>query len=155
MLGVELSEIAVRDFFAERGLVPEPEADEAFTRYAADGITLLVGDVFDLTAERLAGVRAVYDRAALIALPPGLRRRYVAHLEAVLPPAAPTLLVTIEYPAGDFAGPPFPLGVGEVEELYVTRREVTHLEARDAMEGEDGLRARGATALTEHAFLVT
>lgn len=154
VLGVELSEIAVRDFFEEHGLAAAPVPAGAFTRYAADGIELLVGDVFALTAEDVAAVRAVYDRAALVALPSDLRARYVAHLEAILPPAGETLLITFEYPDGDVEGPPFSVDPVMVAGLHAGRR-VELIESVDALAGERGLRARGARALTEHAFLIS
>lgn len=155
VLGVELSEIAVRDFFAERGFAAVPETDGPFTRYAADDIELLVGDVFDLTPERLAGVDAVYDRAALVALPPDLRRRYVVHMQAALPERSATLLITFEYPQHEFDGPPFSVSPGAVDALYSATRTIELVESVDALRDESGLAARGATALAEHAFLLT
>jgi len=58
---------------------------------------LLVGDFFALTPELLGPIDAVYDRAALIALPVEIRPRYVAVLRAVLPAGAPALVITLEY----------------------------------------------------------
>ena len=83
VVGVELSEIAARAFFAEAGLSPQvTELGGGFTRYAVDEIEILCGDFFGLTPERLGGIEAVYDRASLIALPPPMaslpRRRRCA-----------------------------------------------------------------------------
>lgn len=153
VLGVELSEIAVRDFFTEHGLQAEPVPEGAFTRHSADGIDLLVGDVFALTSGEVAEVRAVYDRAALVALPAELRSRYVAHLSQILPAAAETLLITFEYPPHEFEGPPFSVSPGMVADLHPGRR-VELVESVDAIEGEEGLRGRGATWLSEHVLLV-
>lgn len=155
VLGVELSEIAVRDFFAERGFAAVPETDGPFTRYAADDIELLVGDVFDLAPERLAGVDAVYDRAALVALPPDLRRRYVDHMQPALPERSMTFLVTFEYPQHEFDGPPFSVSPEAVDALYAGTRAIELVESVNALRAETGLAARGASALTEHAFLLT
>ena len=44
------------------------------THYLAGDIELVCGDVFALDADALADCGAVFDRAALIALPPELRR---------------------------------------------------------------------------------
>ena len=73
VLGVELSEKAVSDFFEEHDLRPEIDQLDGFRRYRVAGITLLQGDFFALQAEHLAQCRAFYDRAALIALPPEQR----------------------------------------------------------------------------------
>ena len=78
VLGVELSPLAVARFFEERGLVPRVHDSHLGRHHVAGAIELICGDVFDLDAQVLADCAAVYDRAALIALPPELRRRAAA-----------------------------------------------------------------------------
>lgn len=152
--GVELSPVAVADFFREQGLAHEERDAGAFRVLAGERVTLLCGDFFELDP-RLAGDPGwVYDRAALIALPPELRERYAAHLLSVIPPAARILLLTLEYPAGDFDGPPFSVAEKEVRALYARHREVRTLSSRDILAEEPGLAARGASALVERAYLV-
>ncbi|TMQ05978.1 MAG: thiopurine S-methyltransferase [Deltaproteobacteria bacterium] len=118
VLGVELAEQAVRGFFDEHGLVPSIAPHGPYTAYHAGAITLLAGDVFALTPELVAPIDALYDRGALIALPAELRPRYVALLGAVLPEAAPGLVVTVEYDPRAMAGPPFPVPEAELRALY-------------------------------------
>ncbi|HKJ88876.1 MAG TPA: thiopurine S-methyltransferase, partial [Gammaproteobacteria bacterium] len=50
VVGVELSEMACRDFFAEHGQTPEVADEGAFRRFSASGVTILCGDFFDLDA---------------------------------------------------------------------------------------------------------
>ncbi|MEI8259088.1 MAG: thiopurine S-methyltransferase [Deltaproteobacteria bacterium] len=119
VVGVELVEDAVRAFFAERGLTPTVTTRGALTEYAHGPITLLAGDFFATTRELLGPVDALYDRAALIALPEAMRVRYVAHLRALLPSGADGLVVTIEYPQEAMAGPPFSVPEAEVRRHYV------------------------------------
>ncbi|MCP5152268.1 MAG: thiopurine S-methyltransferase [Ectothiorhodospiraceae bacterium] len=154
LLGVELSAVAVRGFLDEHGLSFERSTDGAFERFDAPGARMLCGDVFALTREHLAEVRAVYDRAALIALPPETRRRYAAHLVSILPPAAPMLVVTIEYPRGETDGPPFSVDEAEVRDLFEPARRVERVESIDVLDTEPGLARRGLSRLVEHAFLV-
>jgi thiopurine S-methyltransferase len=153
--GVELSDIAVRDFFTEQGIAATNRAAGAFQVTEGEGITLMCGDIFALDAIDTADTSAVYDRAALIALPTEMRARYVDHLHALVGPAVPTLLLTFEYPPEDIDGPPFSVGEAEVRALYAGKREVTRLETVDRMEDEARLVERGVTGLQEHAFLLT
>lgn len=153
--GVELSDIAVRDFFAEQGIAAEEHTEGAFRILESGGIRLLCGDFFALDRAQTARTSAVYDRAALVALPPELRARYVDHLDLLVPPAAPMLLLTFEYPLQEMEGPPFSVGVAEVERLYAGKRRVTLLESADRLATEPHLEARGLTQLEEHAFLLT
>lgn len=163
VLGVELSGVAIRAFFEEAGLAPrriplagdgEDGGFEAFEVFEADGIRLLRGDCFDLTDTHLAGMRAVYDRAALIALPPGERARYAGHLLRILPSAAPILLVTLDYPQPEMEGPPFAVSAAEVEALYGGHGDVRLLVQQDILSGEPRFQARGLSWLRESAFLV-
>lgn len=116
--GAELSKLAVGQLFQELGIVPEVTQVGALERYRAPQLDLFVGDIFDLSRELLGPVSAVYDRAALVALPSDLRRRYALHL-AALANHAPQLLITYEYDQNLLPGPPFSIHAGEVAELYI------------------------------------
>lgn len=118
VLGVELAEQAVREFFADHALVPALTSHGPFVAYRAGAITLLVGDIFGLTLELAGSLDGLYDRAALIALPPALRPRYVALLRTLLPAGAPGLVVTMEYEQAQMAGPPFAVLEAELRALY-------------------------------------
>lgn len=94
--GVELSPIAVRKFFKASRLQPKRSHLEELTCWAHERLAIYCGDFFELTRDEMAGVRAVYDRAALSALPEDLREYYIAHLHAILPDDCRMLLLTIE-----------------------------------------------------------
>lgn len=150
--GVELSGRALADFFAERQQTALCSDDGPFVRWSdPDGrFCLWEGDVLALDAGRLAGVAAIYDRAALVALPPGLRQRYAAHLNALLPDA-PRLLMGFDYPQDEMAGPPFAVPDDEVRALHPGWR-IDILEERNAIDDLPHLRARGMTRLTERVY---
>ncbi len=116
VLGVELSEIAVQAFFDEQGLEPEICQQGAFQRYRAGALEIWCGDFFALTAADLAHCTHLYDRAALVALPPEMRRRYAAHL-ALLPAGCRGLLITLDYPQQQMEGPPFAVPEPEIRQL--------------------------------------
>ncbi|HSD16419.1 MAG TPA: thiopurine S-methyltransferase [Thermomonas sp.] len=128
VLGVELSQLAVEQFFAEHGLSPELEQTRHGTHYRAGGIELIVGDAFGLDADLLCDCTAVFDRAALIALPAELRVRYASQLYSRLPAHCRGLLVTLEYPQHERPGPPFSVPTDEVHALYDRDWEVELLE---------------------------
>lgn len=130
VLGVELSRVAVEQFFAEHRLAPELEESRFGTHYRAGGIELVVGDAFGLDADLLRDCSAVFDRAALIALPPELRVRYARELYTRLPTNCSGLLVTLEYPQAEREGPPFSVPGDEVHSLYAQDWEVGLLERR-------------------------
>lgn len=115
--GAELSKIAVGQLFAGLGLAPKITVIGGIDHYSAENIDLFVGDIFDLSAKMLGPVDAVYDRAALVALPEEMRKRYTAHLLAITD-KAPQLLICFEYDQNLMAGPPFSVSNEEVQQHY-------------------------------------
>lgn len=96
VLGVELSPLAVGALFRAAQLQPQCEKQDDLVQWTQTGLAIFCGDFFSLNREQLLGVRAVYDRAALTALPEELRGYYVAHLHAILPDDCQILLLTVE-----------------------------------------------------------
>ena len=121
VVGVELSPKAVTDFFAENGLIPSIATVGPFEVWSAGRITFFVGDFFALKPEHFPAVgpiAALYDRAAIVALPPEMRARYAAHVRTLMAPGAPGLVVTFEYPQELMDGPPFAVPGAELRHLY-------------------------------------
>ena len=129
VVGIELNESAVQAFFDEAHLSPTMSSVGGLTRYQAGAIELFVGDVFSLTAEVLGPVDAVYDRAALIALPKDTRPRYAAHVSA-LTGVVPQLLVTLDYDPSQTQGPPFSVNGDEIEAHYGEHYRLTRVASR-------------------------
>lgn len=152
VLGVELSQLAIEQFFAEHGLQPVRRTSPYGIHFEAGNIELVCGDAFGLDAEVLADCDAVYDRAALIALPPELRQRYARQLYACLPAGCRGLLVTLEYPQHEKQGPPFSVAEAEVRALYGQDWDVVLLERRDILARQPGFVAEGVTALDTAAY---
>ncbi len=152
VLGVELAERAVQDFFAEQQLVAQVGADGALRRYQAQGIAVLQGDFFAVTPAQTAGCAGYYDRAALIALPPEMRRRYVAQLQALLPSGCRGLLVTIDYPQEQKDGPPFAVSDAEVRALYGEGWQIELLEDTDVLADNAKFGAQAVTELRQRVY---
>ena len=152
VLGVELSALAVAQFFAEQDLHPQSHDSRYGRHHVAGNIELICGDVFGLDAEILAGCAGVYDRAALIALPLPLRQRYVTQLHARLPVDCRGLLITLEYPQMQMDGPPFNVDEAEVRSLYGPRWGIDLLERRDILATQPRFRDDGVTALSTAVY---
>jgi len=119
VVGIEAIEDAVQAFFREHELEPAiRELDGNVRAYSSGRVTLLVGDVFACTRAHVGEVDALYDRAALVALPADVRPRYVAHLRGLLAPRSRGLLVTFDYDQSKFEPPPFAVSEEEVRRHY-------------------------------------
>ena len=156
VVGVELSEIAVQDFWRENDLTAVAEPFGSFVRYKGEGIELWCGDFFALTSEMVEeemGITAVYDRAALIALPPDLRQKYTHHMAHILPANTKMLLLAIEYSQDEMQGPPFSVSDAEVRQVYSPDFALTHLRQHNALEKDRRLR-HFLSSLIENVYLL-
>ncbi|MCL1633179.1 thiopurine S-methyltransferase [Luteimonas sp. SX5] len=154
VLGVELSRIAVEQFFGEHRLQPQIHETRFGKHYVAGEIELILGDAFALDTDALAACAGVYDRAALIALPADMRKRYVADLYARLPAGCHGLLITLEYPQHEKQGPPFSVTEDEVRALYQPDWGVETLERRDILAAQPSFVAEGVTALHTSVYRI-
>lgn len=130
VIGIELSPVAVAAFFRENGLKPSRRKIGKFVAWRHDRLTILCGDYFSLTATDLGTVAAVYDRAALTALPEEVRKLYVAHLERILPDTDKIFLLTAEEAETTETVATHPEIAAEVRHLYAEHFdiELTHAE---------------------------
>ncbi|AWA40665.1 thiopurine S-methyltransferase [Pseudomonas fluorescens] len=153
VLGVELSQRAVEDFFREQQLQPQISEEGGFKVYRAGAIELWCGDFFSLTAANVAGCTALYDRAALIALPPMMRERYAAHLQSILPTCR-GLLVTLDYDQSQMPGPPFSVDDAQVQRLLGSVWRVEMLEQQDVLGDSWKFVQAGVTRLEERVYRI-
>lgn len=112
----ELSELAVRQYFAHEGLPYTEIKSGEHICFRAEGLEFWCGDFMKLPQE-VEPVDAVYDRAALIALPPNMRADYVEKLRALSKPRGHALVLTLAYPEGT-GGPPFSIPRAQLLEEY-------------------------------------
>lgn len=152
--GVELSELAVRAFFEEQGIEAQQSQQGEFQVWQSEGLRLWCGDFFKLTPAQLGPIDAVYDRAALVALPADMRQRYVQHMQTLVG-EVPHLLITLEYPQAQMDGPPFSVEQMEVEALFGERyRGTASHHCDDILSENDHLQKRGLQRLNECAYLL-
>jgi thiopurine S-methyltransferase len=146
VVGAELSHIAIDDLFKSLSLKPIIRAHGEVSHYSAPNIDIWVGDIFKISPVMLGTVDAVYDRAALVALPEDIRKLYTAQL-MTLTNHAPQLLICFEYDQSLHAGPPFSISADEVMQHYQASYELTLLDSAEVVGG-----LKGQCPATEHVW---
>ena len=146
--GAELSPLAVAQLFDDLGVAPEISSVGSLEHHRAGGLDVFVGDIFALSADLLGPVDAVYDRAALVALPAPMRARYAAHMAAITA-GAPQLLVCFTYDQAQAEGPPFSVPAADVRALYGAAYRPALLESRPVPGG-----LKGKVPAEEQAWLL-
>lgn len=160
VVGVELSEIAVTQFFAENGLqatIPPysitPNLICYQTKHKGQSLKIWVGNIFDLSSIHLGQIDAIYDRGALVALPDtepeNLRTLYTQKVME-LSNTANQLLLSFAYDGKKQRDdkyndlPPFLITQTQLEQYYANYYDI-HLVAREKLEyvstaGDSGYR---------------
>lgn len=146
--GAELSRLAVEQLFADLGMAPSVSQAGPLTHFAAENIDIYCGDIFELSGGELGQVDAVYDRAALVALPAAMRQRYADHLAAITGRAR-QLLIAYDYDQSLQDGPPFAVGADEMRRLYGRHYELARLASTEVAGG-----LRGKCPASEHVWLL-
>lgn len=167
VLGVEISEIACRDFYRENNLDYEIKAnpqdetndenDARFIQFIGSDIDLWCGDFFALNAADLGDPRMpkiVYDRASLIALPEAMRVDYVAHLATLLPLGSQIFLIGMDYDQNKMKGPPFSVPEEVIRELFEAKFSVNILTQSSGPDIVGNLAERGLDTLNEKVYLI-
>ena len=96
VVGVELSPIAIEAFFRENNLQAKKQRIGNFVRWRAKTISIWCGDFFSLRPTHIGRIDAVFDRAALTALPSEIRGAYIEQLLQLTGLDAEVLLLTVE-----------------------------------------------------------
>ncbi len=154
-IGIECSELAVEQFFAENNLTYSKASKGEHVSYKSRNLEILLGDFFALEPEDIGEFTDIFDRASLIALPPDMRRQYVDKITGLQKQGTRTLLITLTYPDEQMQGPPFSVTEQEVGDLYGDSYRIEKLAAKDILEDEPRFKQRGLTSLTETAFKLT
>lgn len=155
VIGVELSELAIEDFFKENELDYSTHDDGAFRYYTAGELTILHGNFFDITEHEVGDCTACYDRASLIALPREMRQRYVNKLKGFDKMASQQLLVTLEYDQTITNGPPFSVPTDDVMAFYADTNSVELVYETEVIDEMLGFQKAGVKSITERVYKIT
>ncbi len=155
VIGVEFSELAVKQFFDDNNLSFVKSQEERFMVYSYENIKIYQGDFFDLTQAQLKGVKAVYDRAALIALPNDLAMNYVTAMKKMLPDNTLELLITLEFEKKTGpAGPPFNTPDEKIQHLFENYSSVNLEQKKDIISREPKFEAQGCDFVYERIYFI-
>jgi len=152
IIGVELSEIGIKQFFHENGLDFTISQVDKFDLYSAKNIEIYCGDFFSLTSKHLCNVKAVFDRKSLIALDRNLRQKYVKHLNDIISLGVRILLITLNYPQHQMSGPPFSVDKSEVESLFSMAFKYQELRTFEDIENGSKLARAGVDYIENAAY---
>lgn len=155
IVGIELVESAVQAFFIENDIsyTIKPHSENSDIKcyqgiLSEQTIALWAADIFTLTSHDIGHVDAVYDRAALIAMPPELRLQYSQQV-CSLSQNSPQLLLILNYNQNKRAGPPFSISPEQIQQYYSAHYQIHQLEEESSI-----LNVAPEMAVTEPVWLL-
>ena len=152
IIGVELSDIGIKQFFHENRLDFTITSVGGFDLYSTNNIEIYCGDFFSLPSKHLCDVKAVFDRKSLIALDLNLRQKYVKHLNDIISLGVRILLITLFYPQHQMSGPPFSVDKSEVESLFSMAFNYQELKSFQDIEDGSKLERSGVDYIKNAAY---
>ncbi|WP_283627766.1 thiopurine S-methyltransferase [Shewanella baltica] len=154
VIGCELNELAVQQFFSDNQLEMTQTTVGEYQHYHTEQISLYQGDIFTLPKTITQEVTAFYDRAALIAWPESMRAQYAKQLASLLPSGSVGLLVTLDYPQEALSGPPFAVSPTWVEQHLSDDFDIEVLASQDVLADNPRFIKKAVPWLNEAAYLL-
>jgi len=154
VIGCELNELAVQQFFSDNQLEMTQTVEGEHQHYQTEQVSLYQGDIFTLPKRITQDVTAFYDRAALIAWPEEMRAQYAKQLANLLPSGSLGLLVTLDYPQETLNGPPFAVSPNWIEAHLTDDFEIQALACQDVLADNPRFVKKEVPWLNEAAYLL-
>ncbi|MBT3585773.1 MAG: thiopurine S-methyltransferase [Halobacteriovoraceae bacterium] len=154
-IGFELSIKAVNQFFHSHKIKAIQSDVGPFKRFQSEYIDIYCGDFFKWREANLPAIRGVFDRAALVALPPKMRQEYYQVFGELLTVGSQILLIAFEYDQNLLAGPPFSVPASEVSRNYASHFNIKKLSACEVEISNPRFHQAGLTHFQEVTYLLT
>ncbi|XP_007461320.1 PREDICTED: thiopurine S-methyltransferase [Lipotes vexillifer] len=139
VVGVEISELGIREFFTEQNLsyseeqIMEIPGAKVF-KSSSGNISLYCCSLFDLPRANIGKFDRIWDRGALVAINPGDRKRYADIMLSLTRTGFQYLLSVFSYDPTKYAGLPFYVPDAEIKTLFGSVCNIHCLEKVDAFE---------------------
>ncbi|XP_062952871.1 thiopurine S-methyltransferase isoform X2 [Cynocephalus volans] len=158
VVGVEISELGIREFFMEQNLSYSEEpitgipGAKVFKSHSGN-ISLYCCSIFDLPRTNIGKFDRIWDRGALVAVNPRDRKCYADTVLSLLRKGFHYLVSVVSYDPTKHAGPPFYVPDAEIKRLFGTICNIYCLENVDAF--EERHKSWGIDYFFEKLYLLT
>lgn len=158
VVGVEISEKGIRQFFEENNMTYSEEPVPAIPgakvfKNSEKNISLYQCDMYSFSSSIEGQFGAIWDRGSLVAINPQDRDKYAALVISLMAKDCRYLLDTLLYNPELYPGPPFLVPDEQVHSLFGGSCDIETLQSVDAL--TDRQRGWGLDYLTEKVHLIT
>jgi thiopurine S-methyltransferase len=118
VIGVEVSQKALQQVIQKHPEHFSKDTSHGFTVYRSQSMELWEGDFLTLPTSEIPPPDVIYDKAAIVALPPDVRAEYAQKLIDCCGENTQILLQTFEYKQDEMNGPPFSVEEDEIRQHF-------------------------------------
>ncbi|HET6527158.1 MAG TPA: hypothetical protein VFG39_00260 [Balneolaceae bacterium] len=144
--GVDVSEKALHAFMERSSNPFTSQHQYGFSVFRSENIELWQGDFQKLPVAGMPSFDAIYDKAALIALPEEMRLKYAQKVLQCSGPETQMMLQTFEYEQDEMTGPPFSVDEQEIRRLYGKQFDLALLRQKQKPELRGKFQRRGLSS---------
>lgn len=144
--GVDVAEKALHAFMERSQKSFSSHQQYGFQVFRSKNMELWQGDFQKLPVTKIPPFDAIYDKAALIALPRNMRPKYAQKILQCSGPETQMLLQTFEYEQDEMPGPPFSVDEREIRQLYGKQFDLALLHQKQKPELRDKFQRRGLSS---------
>lgn len=156
VIGVDVSAIAIEGLKESLDLNFSTSTKGPFDVYTAKGIQLWQGDFMNMQASFVPNIDAIYDKAALTALPKSMRKSYSQLIQTLCSSHTNILLNCFEYPQNEMKGPPFAVFTEELQALYSEQFTIQLLHEESMLQQLAKFKQRGLSSfIDEKVYLLS
>ncbi|KAM5298325.1 thiopurine S-methyltransferase [Ctenodactylus gundi] len=158
VVGVEISELGIQEFFTEQNLSYSEEPITGIPgakvfKSSSGHISLYCCSIFDLPRANIGKFDRIWDRGALVAINPGDREQYTDIMLSLLRKGFLYFVAVLSYDPTKHQGPPFYVPDSEIQRLFGTKCSIHCLENVDAL--EERHKEWGLDSIFEKLYLLT
>ncbi|XP_043921204.1 thiopurine S-methyltransferase isoform X2 [Protopterus annectens] len=158
IVGIEVSEKAILEFFTEQSVSYSKEAVSdvpgATLFKSSDGkISIYCCSIYDVSSSFIGKFDGIWDRGSLVAISPCDRQRYSELMLSLMEDDCCYLLEAFDYDPRLHKGPPFFVPFSAIEELYGSTCNIKFLEAADML--TDRQREWGLDYFIQNIYMIT
>ncbi|XP_041932900.1 putative thiopurine S-methyltransferase [Alosa pseudoharengus] len=158
VVGVEISEKAIKQFFEEHKLTYSEESVPAIPgakvfKSSNGKISLYQCDLYKFSSDVVGQFGGIWDRGSLVAINPCDREKYATLILSLMDKNCRYLLDTLLYNPELYKGPPFLVSDEDVKNLFGKTCDIAFLQSEDAF--MDRHKDWGLDYLTEKVHLLT
>ena len=146
VVGIEASSKALEQFMEKSGQQFSRTHSHGYTVFKSPKIELWQGNFMNFPEHALHSIDAIYDKAAIVALPPEMRNRYASKLLNLGNRSMEIFLQSFEYEQTEMHGPPFSVDENEIHTHFSHRFDITIMNERSMLEDVKKFQQRGLSS---------